>query len=138
MSKNATTVARRSSHCYAAGDRVRWNYWTDRRESGWHYGTIIDGPFAMFGEVGYKIRHDADPANGIREYESISNAKLLEYAPCPSCGGEWTQGMVLYGCDVCDKDCCSECSDTCGEKNPVCDDCIDDGYEDGYRQSRDG
>lgn len=65
-------------------------------------------------------------------------ATRVEPTECPSCNGKWCDGMVLYGCEVCGKDCCSECSDTCGEKNPVCDDCLDDGYEDGYRQSRDG
>lgn len=62
----------------------------------------------------------------------------VEPTECPSCGGDWCKGMVLYGCEVCGKDCCSQCSDTCGAHNPVCDECLDGGYEDGYRQSRDG
>jgi hypothetical protein len=57
---------------------------------------------------------------------------------CPLCDGEMTEGMVLYSCENCGQDCCSQCSDTCAEKNPVCDGCLDAGYEDGYRQSRDG
>ena len=57
---------------------------------------------------------------------------------CPSCSGEMRDGMALYSCEICGKDCCSECSDTCAEKNPVCDECLESGYEDGYRQSRDG
>lgn len=57
---------------------------------------------------------------------------------CPMCGEPMCEGMVLYACEVCEKDCCSECSDTCKQKSVVCDDCIDGGYEDGYRQSRDG
>lgn len=56
---------------------------------------------------------------------------------CPSCGEPMCEGMVLYACEVCGKDCCSQCSDTCKEKSVVCDDCIAGGYEDGYRQSRD-
>ncbi len=67
--------------------------------------------------------------NEIRDLAAISE--------CPSCGETWCDGMVLYCCEVCGKDCCSECSDTCGEKNPVCENCVDQGYEDGYRQSRD-
>lgn len=68
--------------------------------------------------------------NEIRDWATMSE--------CPSCCATWCDGMVLYSCEVCGQECCSQCSDTCGEKNPVCDDCLDNGYEDGYRQSRDG
>lgn len=64
-------------------------------------------------------------------------AVVLPPCPCPSCAYPMCEGMVIYACEVCEADCCSECSDTCGEKNPVCNDCLDGGYEDGYRQSRD-
>lgn len=40
------------------------------------------------------------------------------------------EGMVLYACEVCERDCCSQCSDTCKANSVVCDDCIDGGYMD--------
>jgi len=70
---------------YVSGTRVRWNYWSDRRESGWQYGTIVRGPFRMFTEIGYTVLRDAIPQAGIPSFEGDMSSKLLEPVPkaCP-------------------------------------------------------
>jgi len=55
---------------FKPGDRVRWNYWTDRRESGWHYGTVESKPTLMYGAIGYQVHGST--------YSSWMNAELLE------------------------------------------------------------
>jgi len=55
---------------FKPGDKVRWNYWVDRRESGWHYGIVESGPESMHGTVGYQVRDSM--------YLSWINAELLE------------------------------------------------------------
>ena len=63
-------------------------------------------------------------------------SKMAIPEECPTCG-PMDEGAVLYKCEVCGRDCCTECSDTCAKKNPVCNRCLEGGYEDGYRQGRD-
>jgi len=56
---------------HAVGDRVRWNFWTDKRESGWRYGTIKSGPILCSGVLVYEVRHEAG-------YATLMAACLLE------------------------------------------------------------
>ena len=54
---------------FKPGDKVRWNYWVDRRESGWHYGIVESGPEPVPGSWAYKVRSS---------FVSWINAELLE------------------------------------------------------------
>lgn len=85
MSEKSSTVAWCSSSCstphdgvFSVDERVKWNYWTDRRDSGWFFGTVIDGPIRMNGILCYQIKYDRD--DGWGPFPSWKPAILLERA----------------------------------------------------------
>ena len=43
---------------FRTGDRVTWNYWTDRRDSGWMFGRVINGPAWFNGILAYEVETD--------------------------------------------------------------------------------
>jgi hypothetical protein len=57
----------------AVGQRVRRNFWADRRESGWHYGTVTSEPVMCYGIRAYYVQWDCTGMG-----ESLSAADLLE------------------------------------------------------------
>jgi hypothetical protein len=61
---------------FPIGQRIRVNYWVDRRESGWHYGTVLSESINCFGVFAQKVRWEND-ADG---YESICANALFEAA----------------------------------------------------------
>lgn len=65
---------------FAKGDRVRWNYWTDERPTGWHYGTVESEPFAFNGAIAVKVLNDGDPDKGIPKHSSFTNVDWLQPA----------------------------------------------------------
>lgn len=60
--------------CFQIGDRVRVNYWVDRRESGWRCGVVIGIQVDCYGIVAQSVRWDAG-------YESLIAVTLLEPEP---------------------------------------------------------
>ncbi len=53
------------------GDRIRINWWTDRRESGFQYGTVKGKPVDCFGIITQVIQWDAG-------YESLAVVSMFE------------------------------------------------------------
>ena len=44
---------------------------------------------------------------------------------CANCGYDMCEGMAVYACEVCGKDCCSECTDNWGICSVICRECDD-------------
>jgi hypothetical protein len=57
----------------SVGQRVRRNFWVDRRESGWHYGVVTSEPVLCFGVRAYYVQWDCAGMG-----ESLAAANLLE------------------------------------------------------------
>lgn len=68
-SASCHTIVRR----FAVGERIRINFWVDRRESGWRYGTVISEPVNCYGAVAQKVQWD-----GPNGYESLIANSLFE------------------------------------------------------------
>lgn len=58
---------------FVVGERIRINFWVDRRESGWKYGTVTGEPMNCYGVIAQKVRWD-----GPNSYESIMATSLFE------------------------------------------------------------
>lgn len=58
---------------FVVGERIRINFWVDRRESGWKYGTVTGEPVNCYGVIAQKVRWD-----GPNSYESIMATSLFE------------------------------------------------------------
>jgi len=56
---------------FKIGDRVGRNWWVDRRDSGWHHGTIKSEAVFCFGIVAYRVYWDSG-------YESLAADGNLE------------------------------------------------------------
>lgn len=60
---------------FAVGERIRINFWVDRRESGWQYGTVTGEPVNCYGTIAQKVQWD-----GPNGYESLMANSLFERA----------------------------------------------------------
>lgn len=56
---------------FSVGERIRINFWVDRRESCWRYGTVTGEPVNYYGTIAQKVQWDAG-------YESIMANSLFE------------------------------------------------------------
>ena len=63
---------------FAIGQKIRVNFWVDRRESGWRHGTVLGNPVDCYGVFAQRVMWEDGG------YESLmANSLFEEVEPSP-------------------------------------------------------